>query len=248
MTVLFALPIYADEQHVVAEDSLESFNRTIFDFNLFADKHVIRPVAQAYHELPGAVRYGIGNELTNLSEPLNALHGALQLNSKIFFTSFWRFVLNTTYGLGGLRDFAGENGLHNTEQNLGKTLGRWGIGSGTYIVLPILGPSSLRDTLGKGGDYFLDPVSYAFTFPENAGISVMDGIATRDRQTKIIDQFYYKSLDPYTATRSAYIQNTQFEVAKHEVFAADSKSSSYPEAYIATKEAFRQHLNIENRR
>lgn len=197
-------------------DPLESFNRPVFHFNVALDKYAMRPVANTYHELPQIVRLSVSNELTNISEPLNMVHGVLRLNPRVFFTSFWRFVLNTTVGLGGLRDFAGENGLHNMDQSLDNTLGRWGISTGPYLVLPLLGPSSIRGAVGTGGDFFLDPVSYFLTWPEVFGIGAVRGISERDSKRKIIDQLYYESLDPYVALRSVYLQHEQFNATKKE--------------------------------
>jgi phospholipid-binding lipoprotein MlaA len=201
---------------VKADDPWDSVNHPLFDFNLAFDRYLAKPVQSAYHVLPFSVRHSVSNVLTNLSEPLNTVHGVIQLNPKITFTSFWRFILNTTFGFGGLRDFAGEQGLHNMDQNLGKTMGRWGVGAGPYVVLPVLGPSSARDTVGKVGDFFIDPVGWKFTLTEDLAQGVADGIDTRDRQDGIIDQLYYQSLDPYVATRSAFRQHEAFEVLKKE--------------------------------
>lgn len=202
---------------VQANDPWEAFNRPIFDFNLGFDRVIAKPITSVYDELPGEVRHSVSNFLSNLSEPLNTIHGVLQLNPKVAFTSFWRFILNTTFGLAGIFDFAREEGgLRNMDQNLGKTLGNWGVGAGPYIVLPVVGPSSLRDTTGKIGDWFADPVSYVFTTPETVAQVVMDGIDARSRNDGVIEHLYYQSLDPYTATRSAYRQHESFEASKRE--------------------------------
>jgi len=199
------------------DDPWQAVNHPLFDFNLAFDRNLAKPVQSAYHVLPTVVRHSVTNVLTNLSEPLNAVHGLLQLNPKIAFTSTWRFILNTTFGLAGLRDFAGEQaGLHNMDQNLGKTLGRWGVAAGPYVVLPVLGPSSVRDTVGKAGDFFIDPVGWNFTYTDDVIQSVAEGIDERDRQDAVINQLYYQSLDPYIATRSAYRQHEAFDVLKKE--------------------------------
>ena len=142
-------------------------------FNLAFDRHIVRPVAVAYHELPDAVRYGIGNELTNIKEPLNAVHGVLRLNPKVFSASLWRFILNSTVGLGGLRDFAGENGLHNM-RGPGEYARALGSRIWPVFVLPrCSGRPSARDTAGKAGDFFVEPVrGYYLTYPEDVGIGV----------------------------------------------------------------------------
>ncbi len=193
-----------------ARDPIKPVNQEIFSFNLVADRWVVKPVATAYHQIPGWMRLGIGNFLTNLSEPSNVVNGLLQLDPKITFTSFWRFVSNSTVGFAGLRDFAGENGLHYQDTDFGKTLGRYGVGDGAYVVLPLAGPSTVRDTTGQVVDWFIDPVGWFLTTPETIGQIVADGISTRDEEATLIDQLYYKSIDPYAATRAAYLQHQAF--------------------------------------
>ena len=199
-----------------SEDPWEGFNRPVFDFNLFVDRNIEKPFISAYDVIPAPARHRFGDFLSNLGEPLNFVHGMLQLNPKVAFTSMWRFILNTTFGLGGLRDFAREDaGLHKMDENLGKTLGVWGAPTGPYVVLPIFGPSSVRDTTGKVGDWFLDPVGWEETTWASAGQAVADGVDARDSNAGVIEHLYYQSLDPYVATRSAYRQ--------HELFKAGSK-------------------------
>jgi len=195
-----------------SEDPWESFNRPIFDFNVGFDRHIAKPFISAYDVIPVEGRHAFGNFLSNLGEPLNCIHGILQLDPGAAFTSLWRFILNTTFGLGGIRDFAREEaGLHKYEENLGKTLGVWGAPTGPYVVLPILGPSSVRDTSGKVGDWFLDPVGWEETTWMSVGQAVADGVDARDRNAGIIEHLYYDSLDPYSATRSAYQQHEAFK-------------------------------------
>ena len=201
----------ADVDQFELQDPIKPFNEAVFNFNLGADRHVIKPVASTYHQLPNWMRGSIGNFLSNLDEPGNAVNGVLQLNPNIAFTAFWRFVLNTTVGFGGLRDFAGENGLKNKDTDFGKTLGSYGVADGAYVVLPLAGPSTVRDTAGIAVDWFLDPVGWLLTTPETVAQVVAGGIATRDGEDAIIDQLYYESLEPYTSTRAAYLQHQAFQ-------------------------------------
>ncbi len=194
-----------------AHDPIKPVNEQIFAFNIAADRWVIKPFASAYHELPGWSREGIDNFLTNLSEPGNTVNGVLQLNPKIAFTSFWRFALNSTFGFAGIRDFAGENGLKNQDTDFGKTLGSYGIADGAYVVLPLAGPSTVRDTTGKVVDWFIDPVGWFMNTPETIVQIAADGIDTRDEQAALINQLYYQSLEPYSATRAAYLQHEAFQ-------------------------------------
>ena len=194
-----------------ARDPIKPVNQAVFSFNLEADRWVIKPVTTVYHHIPDWGRSGISNFLTNLSEPSNVVNGALQLDPNITFTSFWRFALNSTFGLGGLRDFAGENGLKYQDQDFGKTLGRYGVIDGAYVVLPLAGPSTVRDTSGKVVDWFIDPVGWFLNTPETIAQITADGISTRDEQSAIIEQLYYQSLEPYSATRAAYLQHEAFQ-------------------------------------
>lgn len=193
-----------------AQDPIKPVNEQIFAFNLAADKWAIKPVASTYHLLPGWSRASVDNFLTNLGEPSNAVNGILQRNPEIAFTSFWRFALNSTFGFAGLRDFAGENGLKNMDTDFGKTLGSYGVADGAYIVLPLAGPSTVRDTGGKVVDWFIDPVGWFMNMPETVAQVVVDGIDTRDEQDPAINQLYYQSLEPYSATRAAYLQHKNF--------------------------------------
>jgi phospholipid-binding lipoprotein MlaA len=198
-----------------SNDPWEGFNRPIFDFNVGFDRYVMKPFIYAYDVIPAPARHRFGDFLNNLGEPLNVVHGVLQLDPEASFTSLWRFILNSTLGFGGLRDFAGEDaGLKDINQNLGKTLGAWGVPTGPYVVLPILGPSSVRDTTGKIGDSFADPIGWNMNMWWKAGQGAANGIDARDRNAGIIEQLYYESLDPYAATRSAYRQNEAFKAKK----------------------------------
>jgi len=203
-----------DSDNVAAiNDPWESFNQPIFNFNLAFDRYFFKPFISVYDVIPQDARSGIGHVLTNLTEPLNVIHGILQLKPNVTFTSFWRFLLNSTFGLGGWRDFAYDNAkLKYMNQNMGKTLGYWGAPAGPYVVLPILGPSSVRDTTGKLGDWFADPVTWIEADITDSnwtsfGHAVLRGIDTRSSKASVIEHLYYESLDPYAATRSAYRQH-----------------------------------------
>lgn len=188
-------------------DPLRPFNEAVFEFNLTIDQYLIRPAARGYHMLPGDVRYGVGNFLSNLGEPITGVNNLLQADFQGFGTTLFRFILNTTFGFGGLRDFASENGLPERDQTFNHTLRHYGVGTGPYLVLPILGPSSARGVAGRVGDYFADPFSYYLEPIESAARNGVEGVVARDRYRDVIDQLYYKSLDPYVATRSTYLQH-----------------------------------------
>ena len=199
--------VNADGDQFDACDPAKPVNEQIFSFNLFADRWVIGPVAHTYHYLPDEVRGGIDNVLGNLGEPMSATNSLLQGDMQSFGTTLFRFLLNSTFGFAGIRDFAGENGLKQHEQHFNDTLASYGVNDGAYVVLPIFGPSSVRDTTGKVVDWFLDPVDLFTNTNEQITIGVMNGIDTRDGLDPMVQQLYYDSLDPYAAVRAASIQH-----------------------------------------
>ncbi len=188
-------------------DPLEPMNRVIFGFNRVTDTYLIRPVALGYRYItPQVVRTHIGNVSDNLYEPVNMVNALLQGDITQGMTTMWRFLINTTIGLGGINDVASEAGLARRSEDFGQTLATWGIGSGPYIVLPILGPSNLRDTTGRVADYFANPAHYYLDSNEEIELAVGQGLITRERWLDPIDDVYNSSLDPYTTFRSVYEQ------------------------------------------
>ena len=142
---------YEDEIY----DPLEPINRAIFSFNNVADRIILEPAAKGYKKLPSPIQSGIGNFLSNLKMPLVIINQLLQGQGKNAVESSGRFVVNTTAGIFGLIDVAADLGLEQQQEDFGQTLGYWGFESGPYVVLPFLGPSSLRDTIAQIPDAFL---------------------------------------------------------------------------------------------
>ena len=129
-------------------DPLEGYNRAMFGFNEQLDKVVVKPAAQAYEfVLPGFVRTGVGNFVGNLEDPWIGLNNFLQGKVADGLTDMMRFAFNSTFGLLGVIDIATEMGLPKHDEDLGQTLGRWGVGEGAYIVLPFFGPRTVRDAV-----------------------------------------------------------------------------------------------------
>ena len=129
-------------------DPLEGINRAIFGFNNVADKIILEPTAKGYKKLPTPVQSGIGNFINNLKLPLVAVNQLLQGQGKNAAESTGRFLVNSTIGIFGLIDVADNLGLEQKEEDFGQTLATWGVGDGFYVVLPLFGPSNLRDTSG----------------------------------------------------------------------------------------------------
>lgn len=147
-------------------DPLESYNRSMTNFNEQVDAMVLKPVATAYKEVtPAPVRTGVSNFFGNLGDVWSFVNNVLQLRGEAAASSFMRVNVNTFMGLGGLLDIASELGIDRYKQDFGLTLGRWGVGTGPYLVLPILGPSTVRDTFALPVDMkgnvvsYVDPVS-----------------------------------------------------------------------------------------
>jgi phospholipid-binding lipoprotein MlaA len=148
-----------------ANDPWEGFNRRMYNFNARFDRYVFTPAAEGYKRVfPGFVRTSVNNFFTNLRSLLSIMNSALQLRVGTTGRLTGRFLVNSTIGIGGLLDPATEMGLYGQTEDFGQTLGRWGVGPGPYLVLPILGPSSVRDALGFGVDQFVwttvDPFGY----------------------------------------------------------------------------------------
>lgn len=204
--------VYADYYSDPAvNDPLETLNRGIFKFNEVVDFILLKPIARTYvFIVPEAGRTGIHNVLSNLGEPVNALNGFLQGNPERGFTSLWRFILNSTFGVAGVFDFAGANtDLKRIQEDFGQTMGVYGWGSGPYIVLPIIGPSSGRDTFGLVVDAFSNPFNYVDNDRFVYGRLALNVVDARARNLDLIDDIYKNSLDPYATFRSAYLQRRE---------------------------------------
>ena len=200
-------------------DPGEPANREVFGFNQAVDRNVFKPVAQAYEDLPEGVRRGVHNFLTNLNEPVITFNDLLQANGTRALTSGTRFVVNTTFGLGGFFDMASTWGLPYHDADFGQTLGVWGFGEGPYITLPIFGPSNVRDTVGLALNFAANPLTWmSGTAPLVAGIGRggVEGVDERGRNIDTLDDLQRNSLDFYATLRSVYRQhrNGMIEDAK----------------------------------
>jgi len=197
-------------------DPLEPVNRAIFSFNNFADKIILEPVAKGYKKLPSPVQSGIGNFLNNLKLPLVVVNQLLQGQGKNAAESSGRFIVNSTAGLLGLIDVAEKIGLEQKQEDFGQTLATWGVGDGFYIVLPIFGPSNVRDTAGMILTYTTDPINaYAVREGEAWLLPLRTATNAIDQRSKIIDEvnaLRNNSIDYYAAVRSSYYQNRKAAV------------------------------------
>lgn len=192
-------------------DPLEPMNRGIFQFNLALDKVVLRPAAKAYEfALPDLIRDSIRNFLRNLKTPVTLLNEILQGDGDAAGKTMGRFMVNTFVGVGGLFDPASGAGLPYREEDFGQTLAVWGVKEGPYLMLPILGPSNVRDTSGIVADYFADPINHYASNTDRRWIPIARGtteaVDTRSRNYKTLEDLERTSLDFYATVRSLYRQ------------------------------------------
>ncbi len=201
-----------------ANDPLEPSNRFFYRINDGLDTYFLRPIAVAYRTVvPGAVRRPVHNLLTNMSSPVIFVNDVLETKPQRAGTTMMRFLINSTAGVGGLFDVASELGYTAHDTDFGETLALWGVGGGTFLFLPVLGPSNPRDATGFGADIAFDPLTWAsFGGSKALGYSRygLTAIDTRERNIDTIDSIKKTALDPYATFRSLYRQNRAAEIEK----------------------------------
>lgn len=188
-------------------DPLEKINRPIFAFNQGVDTYFMTPVSKGYNAvIPKPIRIGINNFFENISMLSTTANDALQgeLNQTIF--DAWRFVINTTFGLGGFIDVAAEFGLPKHFNDMGVTFAKWGYKDSTYLMFPILGSSTVRDALGTAADTYLSPYPYVNQNSILYGVLAMRYLTVKAQMVDANQLINDVALDPYTFTRDAYYQ------------------------------------------
>lgn len=196
-----------------SRDRFERFNRSMYAFNDKLDRAVAKPVAKGYVKVtPAPVRTGIGNFFKNLGYTRVILNDLLQGKGKQFVSDTARLVVNTTLGIGGLFDPAGQLGLEAHDEDFGQTLGKWGVPSGPYLVLPLLGPSTVRDGVSLVADRYSEPDTYLFDdWRVQAGLIAVSLVDTRASLLST-EELMADSFDPYAFMRNAYLQRREFQV------------------------------------
>lgn len=204
-------------------DPLEKINRPIWDVDQFADRIVLKPVTKGYRAVaPRPVRQGVTNFFANLTEPWSLVNNLLQGQGKRAGRNLKRFLVNTTIGLGGLFDHASRIGITHADEDFGQTMARHGVNGGPYLVLPLLGPSTLRDAVGSGVAFLADPVQIGIRRLDvsvwyKRGFQAARIISARsDLAESGGDAFLESSLDPYAAARSAYLQSRRAQILNDE--------------------------------
>jgi len=201
-------PDFADPR-----DPIEGFNRVVYSFNDMLDQAVIKPLAQGYNAVvPTPVNRGVTNFFNNIDDVTSAVNNLLQFKIGRALSDVGRVAVNTTLGIGGLFDVASNMDMPRYDEDFGQTLGTWGVASGPYIVLPLLGPTSGRDGVGMVVDWFTDPTNYIEDDTVRwtlRGLDLVDTRADLLNASRVVDQ---AALDPYAFVRDAYLQKRQDQV------------------------------------
>jgi len=203
--ILFSCSLYAED----INDPFEDINRVTFEFNESLDRNFLKPVAQTYSKAPTPIKKGVTNFFNNLEEVETTVNQVLQGKPKLALNDLTRFVINSTIGLGGFIDVATKMGLTRHEEDFDQTLALWGVPSGPYIMLPALGPSSLRDTLSRPFSSFLSVTFHMTESDVNIALKSIDALETRERLLEIESLIYG---DRYDFVKDSYIQYLNYEV------------------------------------
>lgn len=200
-------------------DPFETVNRQIFNFNELIDKNIALPVVRQYHKsVPQRIRTSASNFVNNIFTPFSVINSLIQGDGTNAMASFSAFLINSTVGVVGLFDVAGEKKIKYNEEDLGQSFGRYGSKAGPYLVIPFLGPSDVRDFSGFVAERVVDPFSFnSFNIggkdlvSEEVAISlaVSNGVTTRESLIDIVDDIRKNSFDPYSTIRSAYLQRRE---------------------------------------
>jgi phospholipid-binding lipoprotein MlaA len=195
------------------QDPLEPFNRDVSAFNESVDSVVLKPVATVYRDVtPDLVRTGVSNFFSNLGDVWSFINASLQLRPREASENFLRFGVNTAFGLGGVLDIASEMGIERTRLDFGQTLGRWGVPSGPYLVLPIFGPSSFRDAAGFSVEARGDLIQGLDSVSTRNALTVLRAVETRANLLRATSMLEGAALDKYSFTRDVYLRRRQSQI------------------------------------
>ena len=216
------LVLTKNEQSKKIKDCSEKLNRVTFSFNQGLDKAIIKPIAKGYRKLPNSIQKGTSNAVKNLSTLITIPNNVLQGDVKTAVINTGRLVVNTTVGILGVIDVANKMGFPKyVKEDYGQTLGAWGIGPGCYLVLPVLGPSTVRDTAGSFANIFGgDPWYNASAHGNNEFLSegvymiskALNGIEFRANNIDSLDNLEKNSVDFYASVKSLYLQDRENKI------------------------------------
>jgi len=215
-------------------DPHEAGNRRTHEANRRIDKALVRPASAAYGNVfPEPVRRGVGNFATNLNLPGVIVNNLLQLNIDGAVKNTWRFVINTTIGIGGIFDPSSAIELYEDSSDFGETLHVWGVGEGQYVELPFVGPSTQRDAVGMVVDIFTNPLTFGAPSPERYMGPVVKGlskIGDRFTYSSTVDAILYDSADSYAQARQMYLQSRRFQLGQEQI-EEDQGDDGYDDFY-----------------
>jgi phospholipid-binding lipoprotein MlaA len=211
--MLLALTGCATTAPANPRDPLETFNRKSMQFNEQVDGLVLKPVATVYRKgVPPLVRTGVSNFFGNLSDGWSFVNSALQFKFQNAAEDFMRLNVNTVFGLGGILDVASNLNIERHREDFGQTLGHWGVPAGPYIMLPLLGPSTLRDALALTVDRHGDPVHYANPTSATYELDALRAVDRRSNSLRVGAVLEEAALDKYTFVRDSYLQKRRAEI------------------------------------
>jgi phospholipid-binding lipoprotein MlaA len=211
LALLLAEPSYAQER----SDPWEGMNRRFFALQQHLDRLIVGPVARGLAKTPSPLRRALRNITRNLGEPTVAVNDLLQGHIGTAASTVGRFAINTIFGVGGVMDIAERGRIPHHDNDFGITLGRWGVGPGPYLFLPLVGPSTVRDGFGSAADIGLDPLTYIrYNERTTVGITsaVVDALLDRIDAARDLATIQQTSIDPYATIRSGYLQDRQYKI------------------------------------
>ena len=220
------------------KDPYEKYNRNVFEFNDAIDRNALKPAATAYKKvLPSFVQTGVSNFFGNLADVWSSANNLLQGKGEAGMSDFTRVMMNTTFGLGGVLDIASEAGLKKHNEDFGQTLGYWGMPSGPYLMLPLLGPSTVRDTAALPVDIAADPWAFGLSSAAHAS-----GVVVRvvDQRAVLLDAsnlMEAAALDRYEFIRDGFLQSRKNKVFDGETSRKEAQDAARADASDAKKEA-----------
>jgi phospholipid-binding lipoprotein MlaA len=200
------------DAQIAEYDPWEPYNEKMFRFNYSVDRYVLKPVAKGYNfVMPDLFQQMIGNAFQNINVVPKLANNVLQWNWKGFSTELGRFLINSTLGIGGLFDIAKQEfGLEKTMADFGQTLGKWGLGPGPYVIVPLLPPLTVRDGVGYGVDLAMDPLTYVLPFIwDRFGMTVGNMVNDRSLNLDLFQGIEESTLDLYSSVRNGYLQRRE---------------------------------------
>jgi phospholipid-binding lipoprotein MlaA len=219
-------PAPVEEEYSGDSDPLAPYNHAMFQINRGFDTLLLRPVTVVYRTItPEFGQEMVSNAVENIYLPVTFANSVLQADPQNSFATFFTFMINSTVGVAGVFDVASEAGLKYRQTDFGQTLAIYGAGSGPYIVLPILGPSNVRDGIGRVADAFMNPFNYI-----DDGFSLAmwgtTAVDKRSQNMQLIDDIYATSLDPYSTFKSGYTQHRSADIRRAKTARSQSRHSS----------------------